>query len=559
MKLVECVPNFSEGRDQAVIDEITSQISQVEGATLLDVDPGPDTNRTVVTFVGTPEAVVEAAFRAIKRASELIDMRNHKGAHPRQGATDVCPLVPIADISVEECIELSHKLAKKVGDELGIPIYLYEKSATKPEWEQLSNIRVGEYEALEEKFKDEKWKPDYGPFKFNPQAGVTVIGVRDFLIAYNINLNTKDKSIAKDIGLTIRDTGRWKRDEDGKIERDEQGNKVRTPGTLNACKATGWYLPDFGLAQVTMNLIDYQTTGMHTAYEEVRRQAELRGVLVTGSEIVGLVPLKSLLDAGKFYLAKQGQTLGLNEQDILDMAIRSLGLSSLYEFKPEEKIIEYRVGAKAKGELASLEVHQFVDEVASDSVAPGGGSVSALLNSIGAGLTSMVCNITYGHKKFPQVKPDMEKIGVEAQQIKDRAVALIDKDTEAFNLIIAARRNPKSTDEEKQIREKAIEDATKKAAEVPLETCKTGWEALKLIKQAADLINPNSISDAGVGCLCAYAGVEGAYLNVLINIQSIEDSEFVEKVKKQADQYLQESKKFRDEILKISYKIIQEN
>lgn len=556
MKLVECIPNFSEGRDKNLIDLITSEISNTEGATLLDVDPGPDTNRTVVTFVGTPEAVLQAAFLAIKKASELIDMSGHKGAHPRMGATDVCPLVPIADISVEECVELSKKLAKRVGEELGIPVYLYEKSATKPEWAQLSIVRKGEYEALQEKMNDEYWKPDYGPFKFNRTAGATAIGVRDFLIAYNINLNTKDKAIAKDIGLTIRDTGRFKRDENKKLVKDENGKKIKVPGTLNSCKATGWFLPDFGLAQVTMNLTNYHTTGIHTAYEEVRRQAELRGVLVTGCEIVGLLPLKALLDAGRYYLGKQGGSTGVNEKEILDIAIMSLGLSSLYKFDLENKIIEYSVGAKEKGELASKKVFDFVDEVSSDSVAPGGGSVSALLNSLGAALCAMVANITYSHKDFSEHKAVLEEVATKTQKLKEDLVDMIDKDTEAFNEIINARRKPKKTEEENKIRLQAIEDATKGAAEVPLKTCELGYETLKLIETIIDKTNPNSISDAGVGALSALAGVEGAYLNILINVQDMEDEKFVESIMKKSDEYLNKSVKLKDRIIEKVYKII---
>lgn len=557
MKLIECVPNFSEGKDKNIINAITDEIKKVKGATLLDVDPGADTNRTVVTFVAGPEALICAAFNAIKKASELINMEEHKGAHPRMGATDVCPLIPISGISEEECIELSKKLAEKVGSEIGIPVYLYEKSASKPEWKQMANIREGEYEALSRKFKDEKWKPDYGPFKFNPKSGATVIGVRDFLIAYNINLNTKNSKIAKDIGLSIRDTGRLKRDINGKIERDDDGKKLRIPGTLQSCKATGWYLPDFNIAQVTMNLIDYNTTGIHTAYEEVRRQAEIRGVLVTGSEIVGLIPIKAILDSGKFYLSKQGMTQGITEKEIIDMGIMSLGLSSLYKFEPEKKLIEYRVGARKRGDLVSKKVFGFVDEIAADSVAPGGGSVSALLNSMAAALCTMVANVTYSLKNFSHRKAEMEEVAIEGQKMKDRLLNLIDEDTEAFNDIISARRKSKKTEKEKILREEAIENATKKAAEIPLETCKLGLDSLKLINNNVEKINPNSITDIGVGALSALAGVEGAYLNVIINLKDIKDKDFNTDITKKSENYLNEAKKLKNSIMKKVYSIME--
>jgi len=556
MKLIECVPNFSEGKDKNIIKAITDEIRKVEGATLLDVDPGADTNRTVVTFVAGPDALIEAAFNAIKKASELINMEDHKGAHPRMGATDVCPLIPISGISEEECIEVSKTLAEKVGSEIGIPVYLYEKSASKPEWKQMANIREGEYEALERKFKDENWKPDYGPFKFNPKSGATVIGVRDFLIAYNINLNTQNKKIAKDIGLSIRDSGRLKKDVNGKIVKDENGKKMRVPGTLQACKATGWFLQDFNIAQVTMNLIDYKTTGIHTAYEEVRRQAEIRGVLVTGSEIVGLIPMKAIVDAGKFYLSKQGMTQGITESEIIDMGIMSLGLSSLYKFEPEKKIIEYKVGARKRGDLVRKKVFDFVDEIAADSVAPGGGSVAALLNSMAAALCTMVANVTYSLKNFSHIKADMEEVAVEGQKIKDRLLSLIDEDTEAFNDIISARRKAKKTDKEKVIRKEAMENATKKAAEIPLETCKLGLDSLKLINENVEKINPNSITDIAVGALSALAGVEGAYLNVIINLQDIEDKNFNVNITKKADSYLEEAKKLKESIMERTYLIM---
>ncbi|MBN1620900.1 glutamate formimidoyltransferase [candidate division WOR-3 bacterium] len=549
MKLMECVPNFSEGRDKSKIELITAEIEAIQGAVLLDVDPGPDTNRTVVTFVGDPDSVVEAAFLSIKKASELIDMSSHSGAHPRMGATDVCPMIPVSGLTDEECVIYSEKLAKRVGEELGIPVYLYEKSARSPERRHISDIRKGEYEALEEKMKDEFWKPDFGPFSFNSRSGATVIGVRDFLIAYNINLNTTDTKIAKDIGKTISDSGRFKKNKEGKFELDAEGMKVKIPGTLKACKATGWFLPDFNVAQVTMNLTDYHTTGIHTAYEEVRRQADLRGALVTGSEIVGLVPLEAIKEAGKYYLAKQGSCQATPEKKIIESAIMSLGLSSLFRFEPEKKIIEYVVGAKGAGKLASMKIYDFLDEVSSDSVAPGGGSVSALLGSLGSALAAMTANLTFSHKDYSDRRNFMEECAQRTQELKEKLADLIDKDTEAFNLIIQARRLPKKTDKEKKIRNIAIEEANKKATEIPFMTCSLSLQALETIDEVVSKINPNSVSDAGVAALSAHAAVEGAFLNVLINLSGINDESFIEKTKCEAQKLMDKAAKLKAEIM----------
>ncbi|MBN1150866.1 glutamate formimidoyltransferase [candidate division WOR-3 bacterium] len=558
MKLLECVPNFSEGRDKKKIELITKEIENTKGAILLDVDPGPDTNRTVVTFVGNPESVIEAAYRAIKKASELIDMRTHKGAHPRMGATDVCPLIPISGITDEECVAVSVELARRVGDQLNIPVYMYEKSAVKPQRVLLAEIRKGEYEALEEKMKDEYWRPDFGPATFNAKSGATVIGVRDFLIAYNINLNSTDPKIAKDIGKTISDSGRFKRDEKGKIVLNEKGEKIKIPGTLKSCKATGWYLPDFNVAQVTMNLTDYRTTGIHTAFEEVRRQADLRGALVTGSEIVGLVPLEAIKESGRYFLSKQGECGAVNETKAIESAVMSLGLSSLYGFEPEKKIIEYVVGAKKGGKLASKKVYDFIDEVSSNSVAPGGGSVSSLLGSLGSALTAMVANLTFGHKNFSEYKSYMEETAFKAHELKEELSELIDKDTDAFNEIITAGRMPKKTEEEINLRSNALEKANKEAAEVPLRTCACSVEVLKILEVLASRINPNSISDAGVAALSAFAAAEGAFLNVLINLSSIGDDEFRERIKKEAQKLMEDAKSSRDKIMKSVYGIITE-
>lgn len=556
MNLIECVPNFSEGRDKSKIGLITKEIEKIKGAVLLDVDPGPDTNRTVVTFVGTPESVVEAAFAAIKKASEIIDMANHTGAHPRMGATDVCPLIPVSGITAEECVALSERLAEKVGNELGIPVYMYERSATRPERRLLADVRKGEYEALEEKMKDEFWKPDYGPFSFNPKSGATVIGVRDFLIAYNINLNTTDTKIPKDIGKTISDSGRFKKKGNGSFEVDENGEKIKIPGTLKACKATGWYLPDFNIAQVTMNLTDYHTTGIHTAFEEVRRQADIRGVLVTGSEIVGLVPLEALKETGRFYLSKQGKCSAVPEKKTIEAAVMSLGLSSLYKFEPEKKIIDYVVGAKRAGALASMTVYNFIDEVSSDSVAPGGGSVSALLGSLASALTAMVSNLTFSQKDFTEHRDLMETTALKTHDLKEELAELIDKDTEAFNMIIQARRLPKKTEEEKLKRSEAIESANKIAAEVPLRTCACAVKVLCQLDSIAPKINPNSISDAGVAALSAMAAVEGAFLNVLINLSEIQDDRFTTKTREEAEKMMSEAARLKEGIMNAVYGII---
>ncbi len=539
-KLVECVPNFSEGRDMNVINQITKVIEEVDGVILLDVDPGYATNRTVVTFVGPPEAVKEAAFRAIKKAAELIDMRKHKGEHPRIGATDVVPFVPVSGVTMEDCVRLAHELAKRVGEELKIPVYMYEYAATRPERQSLANIREGEYEALPKKLQDPEWKPDYGPAEFNDwvaKTGATVIGAREFLIAYNVNLNTRSKKLAHEIALNIREKGRIKRDKDGKPVLNEKGEKVRVPGKLKAVRAIGWYIEEYGFAQVSINLINYKITPLHKVFETCVEEAEKLGLRVTGSEIVGLVPKKAIVDAGKYFLEKQGRSTAVPEEELIHTAILSLGLSQVSEFKPEEKIIELRL-EKDRKRLWKMSVREFANEVSSESPAPGGGSVAALAGALSAALSSMVTNLTFGKKGFEEVKQAMKEVGEKAQQLKDEYLSLIDRDSEAFNAVMSAMKLPKKTDEEKAAREKAIEEATKQATLVPLETLRKTAQLLELSREVVEKGNPNSLSDAAVSAIMAEAAARGAYLNVLINLPGIQDREFRERVMKEAEELL---------------------
>jgi len=531
-QLVECVPNFSEGRDRGVIDRITAEIEKVQGATLLDVDPGEATNRTVVTLVGTPDAVVEAAFAAIRRAAELIDMRKHHGAHARQGATDVCPFVPVSGITVEQCVELAHRLARRVGEELAIPVYLYEEAATRPERRSLADIRVGEYEALAEKLKLPEWKPDYGPATFNPGAGATVIGVRPFLIAYNINLNSRNPGLAKDIALTIREKGRAKRDARGKKMRDADGNLVREPGFPH-CRANGWFIEEYSRAQVTMNLTDYTVTPVHTVFDRVEELARELGARITGSEIVGLVPKEALLAAGRHYLKKQGSSTGVSERELVDIAVISLGLSEVAPFEPEQKIIEHRVAGAAP--LASLTVSRFDDVLASDAPAPGGGSVAALAASMAAALSAMVAALTFGKKGYTEHDAEMEQAGIRAHALKDRLLRAMDDDTAAFDRVMAAFRLPKGTDEEKAARQAAIEEANKGATLIPLFVLEACPDLLELVNVVQERGNQSSLSDAGVGGLMARAGAQGAYYNVMINLKGIEDRAWCAEIRGRAD------------------------
>ncbi|MCD6132489.1 MAG: glutamate formimidoyltransferase [Candidatus Hydrothermae bacterium] len=531
-KIVECVPNFSEGRNMNVINAIAKEIEETEGVKLLDVDPGAATNRTVITFAGTPEGVKKAAFKAIKKAAELIDMRKHKGEHPRIGAADVVPFVPVSGVTMEECVQIAHEVAKRVAEELKIPVYLYEEAATKPERRDLANIRKGEYEGLSEKLKDPEWRPDYGEPVFNPQSGATVIGAREFLIAYNVNLNTRDKKLAHKIAKVIR--------EKGYKAKDDQGNKIQVPGKLKKVKAIGWYIEEYGIAQVSINLTNYKITPLWKVFEACEEEAQKLGLRVTGSEIVGLIPKKALLDVGRHYLKKQGKNPGVPEEELIHIAIKSLGLDDISPFDPREKIIEYKLEEPGDRRLEKMVLRDFVNELSTDSPAPGGGSVSALSGALSAALSSMVANLTHGKKGYEEHNELMEEIALKAQELKDKYLQFIDEDTRAFNLVMEAFRLPKKTEEDKKIREKKIEEATKEATRVPLKVLETTLELLNLAEVVADKGNVNSVSDAGVAALQAKACAEGAYLNVIINFQGLSDQQFVEEAKNRAETLLQE-------------------
>lgn len=487
LKLIECVPNFSEGRDQNIIDAITNEISETDDVKLLDIDPGADTNRTVVTFIGSPERVKEAAFKAIKKASELIDMSQHQGAHARMGATDVCPFVPVSGVTMEDCVEIAKQVGERVANELEIPIYLYEEAATCPERNSLADIRKGEYEGLEEKLKDADWKPDFGEAKFNAKAGATVIGAREFLIAYNVNLNTSDRKLAHDIALTIREAGRAKRDSEGKIVRDENGVMVKVSGRLKATRAVGWYIDEYKQAQVSINLINYKITPPHLTFDVICEEAEKRGLRVTGSELIGLIPLQAMLEAGRHYLLKQGKSPGVPEEDLIEAAAVSMGLRDLTEFDSQHKIIEYQV-RETKGPLVKMDLRDFANELSSDSPAPGGGSVAALAGALGSALTGMVANLTVGKKEYKSSWEEMKGVAVKSQDLKDELLRTVDRDTEAFNDLMAAFSMKKKTDEQKAARDEAIEQATKNACLVPLDVMKNSIKVLELTKIIAEIL-----------------------------------------------------------------------
>lgn len=528
-KLVECVPNFSEGRDMAVINAITREIETTDGVKLLDVDPGADTNRTVVTFIGSPKAIKDAAYKAIRKAAELIDMRKHHGAHARLGATDVCPFVPVSEVTMEDCVQLAHELGQAVANGLNIPVYLYENAATKPERKNLANIRKGEYEGLTEKLRDPQWQPDYGEATFNPKSGATVIGAREFLIAYNVNLNTRDRRLAHDIALTIREAGRAKRDVNGVIVRDDNGKAIKISGTFKAVKAVGWYIDEYEQAQVSMNLINYKITPPHIAFDEICRLAEIKGLRVTGSELVGLIPLAPMLEAGRYYLNRQGKSSGVPEDELIKVAVKSMGMNDITEFDPKKKIIEYQFGERI-GPLASMSVKDFADETSIESPTPGGGSVAALAGSMGSALTAMVANLTIGKKGYEAVSEEMKQVAVKAQNLKDELLRAIDRDTEAFNKVMDAFRLPQKTNEQKAECRRAIQEATKKAALVPLEVMRIAESVLEQAHIIAEKGINRAVSDAGVAALMARSCGEGALLNVKINLKGIEDKEFNEKI-----------------------------
>ncbi len=529
-QLIECVPNFSEGRDPAVIKQITDAIESVEGVRLLNVDPGKATNRTVVTFVGAPAAVTEAAFRAIKKAGEVIDMTKHKGEHPRMGATDVCPLIPISGITMEETAEHARKLAERVGRELALPVYLYEYAQPKAARKNLSVIRAGEYEGFFKKIMLPDWKPDFGPAEFDAKRGGTVIGARDFLVAYNINLNTTSTRRANAVAFDIREAGRPKKDAQGNVVKDAQGNPVNIPGSLKCVKAIGWFIEEYGIAQISINLTNLAVTPVHVAFDEACRKAEARGLRVTGSELVGLVPLQALLDAGRYFLRKQQRSVGVSEKELIKIAVRSLGLDELAPFKPEERVIEYLLRDSSKAKLVRMDLRAFADETASESPAPGGGSISAYVGALGAALGTMVANLSSHKAGWDERWEEFSEWADQGQRIKDGLLALVDEDTAAFNAIMAAFGLPKGSDAEKAARTAAIQTATRRAIEVPFQVMRLSCDALPVAVAMAEKGNPNSVSDAGVGALCARAAVQGAYLNVRINVKGFADKAFAERV-----------------------------
>ena len=580
-RIVECVPNFSEGRDKQVIEQIVGAIKSVSGTQVLSVEMGADVNRTVVTFIGSPEAVKEAAFQAIKKAAELIDMRKHKGAHPRMGATDVCPFVPVEGVTMEDCVKISEEVAQRVGEELKIPVYLYEESARTPERKNLATIRQGEYEGLPEKLKDPRWKPDYGPAEFNPRAGATVIGAREFLIAYNITLNTREKMYATDIAFELREKGRSARTGNIKpiymrgdllkyrenhypcgncefvgktLEETAQhckevhgydlyellrmhgtdpgnviGKSVKKPGIFKYCKAIGWYVEEYGRAQISINLTNYKITPPHIVLEKARELAAERGLVVTGSEIVGLVPFQAIYQAGKYYLEKQGKSTGVPVQDVIDTAIYSMGLNDVAPFDPEKKILG--LPKTDRGPLVSLKTSELVHEVSRDTPAPGGGSIAALAGSLGAALSAMVSNLTIGKKGYEPVWADLNTLAEKAQEVKDQLLKAVDDDTNAFNAYMEARRLPQNTPEEKAARQQAIQEGLKQAVRVPLRTAELSLEAMKIATEVVEKGNLNSVTDAGVGAQIAFTGVRGGVFNVLINLPQIEDQNFVQEMK----------------------------
>ncbi|WP_462254758.1 glutamate formimidoyltransferase [Ferruginibacter sp.] len=520
MQLIECVPNFSEGNDLNIIKQITDEIEKVEGVRLLNVDPGKATNRTVVTFVGEPNAVIEAAYLAIKKAGELIDMSKHKGEHPRMGATDVCPLIPIANISMEETAVYAQQLAKRIG-ELQLPVYLYETAQPKKERSNLSVIRAGEYEGFFKKIKLPEWKPDFGPAEFDAKRGATVIGARDFLVAYNINLNTTSTRRANAIAFDVREAGR-------NIETD--GKKINQPGTLKSVKAIGWYIEEYGVAQISMNLTNINITPVHIAFDEVCSKATARGIRVTGSELVGLIPLKALLDAGKYFLQKQQRSIGVSENELIKIAIKTMGLDELQPFKPEERIIEYLLAEKASSKLINMQLNNFADETASESPAPGGGSIAAYVGALGVSLATMVANLSSHKKGWDDRWQEFSNWAEKGQQYKNELLQLVDADTAAFNKIMEAFALPKATAEEKTQRTEAIQQATKYAIEIPFKVMQTAAASMELVKTMAAVGNPNSVSDAGVGALCIRSAVMGAFMNVRINASGYSDKDYVKDI-----------------------------
>ena len=532
-QLIECVPNFSEGLDLSIIKQITDECEKVDGIKLLNVDPGKTTNRTVVTFVGNPQAVIDAAFNAIKKAGELIDMSKHKGEHPRMGATDVCPLIPIKNISLQQTAIYAQKLAKRVGEELNLPIYLYEEAQTNKKRSNLSEIRAGEYEGYFKKILLPEWKPDFGPQIFDEKRGATVIGARDFLVAYNINLNTTSTRRANSIAFDVREAGRVLRDGDpitGKVILNADGSPKSIPGSLKSVKAIGWFIQEYGVCQISMNLTNINITPIHIAFDEVVKKASDRGIRVTGSELIGLIPLKGMLDAGKYFLNKQKRSVGVSESELIKIAVKSMGLDELAPFNPNERIIEYVLKNTADSKLINMNLATFADETASESPAPGGGSISAYVGSLGVSLATMVANLSSHKKGWDNRWQEFSIWAEKGQSLKDQLINLVDADTKAFNDIMSAFNLPKSTDEEKKKRTQCIQEATKYAIEVPFKVMQLSFESMDLIKTMAMEGNPNSVSDAGVGALCARSAVIGAFMNVRINASGLDDKKFVDEI-----------------------------
>ncbi len=525
-RLIECVPNFSEGRDMGKIKQITEEIESVEGVMLLDVDPGRDTNRTVVTFVGEPEAVCEAAFRAVRKAAQVIDMSKHSGAHPRMGATDVCPLVPVAGVTMEETAEYARSLARRIGEELSLPVYCYESAAFDENRRNLANVRAGEYEGLKKKLEDPVWKPDFGPARFDAGAGSVIVGARDFLVAFNVNLNTTSVRRANAIAFDVRERGREKREGNpitGKVVKDADGNPVMIPGTLKAVKAIGWYIPEYGFAQISMNLTNIGVTPVHAAFDEVCRKAGERGVRVTGSELVGLIPLKAMLDAGRYFLHRQERSAGVSDEELISTAVRSMGLSELKPFNPEEKIIEYILRDKSRKKLVDLSLAGFVWETSSESPAPGGGSVSAAMGALGAALGTMVANLSSHKRGWDERWEEFAAWAEKGVIMQKRLLDLVDEDTEAYNGILKAFEMPKKSEEEKAARAAAVEAATLQASLVPLTVMKESFKVFELLKEMTAKGNPNSVTDGAVGVLAVRACIRGAFLNVRINVKGLKD------------------------------------
>ncbi len=544
-QLIECVPNFSEGRDLAILKQITNEIESVDGVKLLDVDPGAATNRTVVTFVGTPQAVVDAAYKAIVKAGELIDMSKQTGEHARMGATDVCPFIPVANISMEETANWAIKLAKLVGETTHIATYLYGASQPNTKRNVLSIIRAGEYEGFFEKIKKQEWKPDFGPSVYSAKSGATTIGARDFLIAYNINLNTKSTRIANRIAFDVRETGRVKREGNpynGKIVKDQNGESVRIPGACKAVQAVGWFIDEYDVAQVSANLTNFNITPIHTFFDEVQKSCIDRGVRITGSELVGLIPLQAMLDAGKHYLKKQGRSLGVDDSELIHIAIKSLGLDELGPFDPEKKIIEYQLSNADDEKLISLSAKDLATETASESMAPGGGSIAAYVGALGVSLGTMVANLSANKAGWESKLDVFSNWAVKGQELKRELLFLVDEDTRSFNAIIGAIRMAKGTDEEKTARKNAIELSSQYASEVPYKVMQTAMMARALLRAMLEIGNPASVTDAGVGALCCLTAVEGAYMNVRINTKDLSDRTFANDLNAKAENLLKEAK-----------------